>query len=427
MTTAISNKQDKILSGILCFICLAIALVNTGQSLKQIGKIVSWLELLFIIAFLIIFKTRSIDLSGLKKHAYAFSGLIIFIVISYLSYNFIPQSIDYQGAGRLKPSAYRLFFIYTHIVFFLCCVRYLQISTMPRTRYLTSLLISSTLASLYIFAYLILGPELTPYEWFWGPPLGGHIRFLSFISSCGIILCISLFTFYQHGQSPKLKAFLVSAAILNIALLLFSAGRAGILAVIITSCLMLALSIKQNKIKWQYAVATIIAASLLGLIYFSFAPVPELLASKSKHLLKALTNLDNINLDRLMSGRLVLWQAAIDGILNKPFLGNGPNAFFRLAYEGTSHIAPHNFFLLLLLEWGIIAGITIVILIGSIFTKACCSKKEPYTYTSIFLFINIMICALFSVTFYHSQSIFYVLITFAIMFNLEQASTEPEE
>ncbi len=423
MTTDISNKQDKLLSGILCFICVVIALINTGQSLKQIGKIVSWLELLFIITFLIIFKSRSIDFSNIKKQAFAFSGLLIFIVISYLSYHFIPQGTEYQGAGRLKPSAYRLFFVYTHIVFFLCCIRYLQISTMPRTRYLAALLLSSTLASVYIFAYLIFGPKLTPYEWFWGPPLGGHIRFLSFISSCGLALCISLFTFGHSEHSHKIKLFLFTAAMLNIALLLFSAGRAGILAVLMTTGLIIALAIKQNKIKWQYAATTIVSISLLGLIYFTFAPVPELLASKSKLLLKTLTNLDNVNLDRLTSGRLVLWQASLDGILNNPIIGNGPNAFFRLVYEGTSHIAPHNFFLLLLLEWGVIAGLTVVILIGSIFIKAFCSQKEPYTYTSIFLFINIMICALFSVTFYHSQSIFYVLIALAIMFNPSKPRT----
>lgn len=63
-----------------------------------------------------------------------------------------------------------------------------------------------------------------------------------------------------------------------------------------------------------------------------------------------------------LSGREVIWQAALDMAVTNPWLGVGPMHFSAVYNPIAAH--PHQMVLQLVAEWGVVAGIVVVVLIS---------------------------------------------------------------
>jgi hypothetical protein len=121
-------------------------------------------------------------------------------------------------------------------------------------------------------------------------------------------------------------------------------------------------------------------------------------------------------MDKVGNGRGFLWMRAIDLWQQAPLFGNGANSFlFKDSYFGSTH--PHNAFLLLLVQYGMVGVGIFSIIMFSILTSAYNSLKSinilPFASLVIVFNVTFFSYGLFSGVFYYILPLmFFSMINF---------------
>lgn len=281
------------------------------------------------------------------------------------------------------------------------------------------------LVGIGIIVYWNLLPDPENYDWVTMMPHFTNIRNFGDYAAAGVIL-MSLGTVWIQEKAVRFKPFLLLFILLlsmAFGLLFWGGGRGSILAVATGLLWLVSFGAQKGK-RGQFALLTTLSASI-GWLLSSFFAVQNM----SLGLFNSFgRTVGASSLDRLLSGRMSLWQVALEKI-NPPdgnlFFGHGPD-IFRLQTDFPGIIQPHNFVIQALLEWGlpgmVFFSLLLVVLYKRCWNQARGNKKityELYHYPLLgaqALWVSYFFLGLIDGVFYHALPLTILAFCAAVIF-----------
>ena len=179
-------------------------------------------------------------------------------------------------------------------------------------------------------------------------PHYGHVRLFGLHMMIG---CVSALAWWMTTERASEKTLASLVAVVACGGMLWSGGRAPILALVsgIVAWLCVARSAERRLLMRR---ATIMLAG--GLLLSALRWTPE---SYLGWWSAAVRSASATNIDELSSSRLTFWSVAWERVLDSPWSGHGPDAyrFIRPKQDGNQ---PHNWPLQLLLDIGVVGALS---------------------------------------------------------------------
>lgn len=399
------------------FFSLAILFVYLmpTPTVKQTGKNVGITQLLFCFLYLYFSGTRFKQLlPSINAHRLSYS--IVAIAAASMLYSYISfVSENSNSAGTIRLSTYQVLFMLTHCFFGLCIyhgwrnnIQYLK------KPFIFTPVIAGLLALAYFLFTYITEPSMQADDWFYSPPLSGHIRNMGWLINIASVSGLVFLMYCKSTSKQFFLSFFVSTA--NIAFLFWTGGRAALGSFIICTAIIFFTSLYQGKNRTK--IFSSLAVLLLAVFIADQSALSEKNGiSRSTKVVEA-TSKSNINLNQVTTGRLEMWATSLAHIQKKPFFGYGPNAYLRVTPElyGSQ---PHNFLIQFLYDWGIIGTTPILLFFAyCLLISAKLIFMKPLTacaLQSVSLFILLLSNSFFSGTLYHAQALFFFSLAVAIL------------
>lgn len=326
------------------------------------------LHYVFYLCFLVVFivlvfvHTRhsgiSLALQLKQKNPLILYLLLAFAVSSLVSC--LNVFIDHEDSFRrfMMFSRYLFYVVVTLYVFALA--RLIRVSGESSSRLFIAYIYGTVfLVALFLFAYHN-GGAYGASGWGVNPPFGRHVRLMGMGAAVAVTAAIALFYFGRQALPVRVMLWL-SLVVCN-AFLIWTGSRTSLLLVLLMTLLLTIIFLAGRK-------AFLSPALLLLAMALSFPVAAKVSIFEWTGLQRSLKvsvvevpsgvadsqTLFNMA-DKLSSGRLAIWQAAIDAWRVAPWFGHGPNStVFVLDYPDTID-QPHNMFLQFLLEWGVVGA-----------------------------------------------------------------------
>ena len=169
------------------------------------------------------------------------------------------------------------------------------------------------------------------------------------------LLSVTYFSRTEFGVSRKLRSVLISASVISLLLTFTRAGYIGLAALLLAISLMYCQSI---QLRW---------ISSLGSLFITLVGV-------------FLRNGFDIAHDASATGRIRVWQTALNWFYDSPWFGHGLNSFFVLARaRPVGRVLPNepkNLIFAILLDGGIVGLIVTVVGLSALLTKSNAKKVE---------------------------------------------------
>lgn len=231
-----------------------------------------------------------------------------------------------------------------------------------------------------------------------------HKRFFNHTQTWTIPILVGFICYHRNKFSTQ---WIISALLLLLTsfwwMLIFASGGRGSVFSLVVSVIILTMIWRRDLIPFlKYGAISLASGSLFYLIFFKLIP-------NSNGNMPLLRSSD--------SGRLNMWQGAMESWWQNPFFGIGPMHYSQI--ETAPFFAhPHNFYIQFIAEWGTIAFIALIVLIGSLINDVLNNyPKKNQKFQSKFLYISVswalsaaLIHAFFSGVFHTPMSqIWFVL------------------
>lgn len=293
--------------------------------------------LFFTLAFIITHKSSQI----LKTPALVILLPIILISISYITN---------------PDTSYWMRYVATVSTLLFGAILYSWLSTEDTSILVVTLssIISATFV--YFMVWVIVWISLNDpfhHNWTWGTPMFRHIRHLGYMLVCSVITTTA---FYLNSRNQWKTAFFLMVFTAACFLMFWNGGRGALLS-LFPGLMILSLTHMAIK-KWLILTIAATGAFLLSLFFQ--------VNDKGLGLLSTLSKTVTANsLNSVTSGRLEIWLATTEKIMEKPWFGWGPDAFILLKIA-PGFVQPHNGLLQLLLEGGFLFTAPIFLLISII-------------------------------------------------------------
>lgn len=409
-------KPDKFLYYLLYLITFSIALTSIGEYAYINAEIAITGELLFIITYILLYKQSS-SLASLffahKKTAYLFFFLILTISSSYLASPYVVFSE--------KLGAERFFATIIHISFFIFVFKFLKNELKTGCKITTAIPLSITaLAIFYIITWHNIDPTSIT-DWFQDPPLNSHIRQISFITSVSTSACLAL---CLHTEKNN-KLLMLTLLLVSASFLIWTGGRAATASVLLSLLFITAYLLYIKKLNYIYFVTVIVALLLAIVIAESF---------KVFHWNglydQVARSVEATSMKTFSTNRTTLWSTTIESLNGNWLLGLGPNGYWFMPNH-VYGLQPHNLFIQLLAEWGIIGTVIFCYLLyiaAVSILKRACNKNEVISsefLSATAIIISLTAQSLFDGAYYHGQPSYYLALSFAIC--LSQISNKPRK
>lgn len=191
------------------------------------------------------------------------------------------------------------------------------------------------------------------FDWVLSPPMFNHIRHL------GYFLCVSVIVATFWVLSSKSKWFFVSLMMYAVALglLMWSGSRAGLLSVIVGSCvLLIAYPLAENLGRYLKLVGAGGVALCGSILFYANNPYMGIFSA-------FIRTSGAISIDGLSSGRLFIWGSLVPSIKERLWFGWGGDGFLSIRDDSITVVQAHNSILQLLVEWGVVFAIGMLLFI----------------------------------------------------------------
>lgn len=334
----------------------------------------------FPIYFLFVTRNKtSSQLLALKRHyPLAFYSLVLFFVSTIVTHSLLLLS---DASLEQKVFSTFTYLQYVLIVFF--CFMLARVYAL---KYLSPHLMFMLIAygcvfTAVLFALIYLDGAPNVESWPREPPIGTNLRVFGIILSATTVSCVVMLFF---DKADKYKVALCSLSLLvSCAFLVWTASRINIAAVAVTLLLLIYFSSKWQAVskKRMFAVITLIAISIPIGDYLSIKPWGGLgRVSYSVNKVQQGETLSE-SLNAVGSGRIVVWKAAIDTIVEKPLMGHSAYGFYFSKHRQACcyEEREHNVFLHFLLEWGAVGASFFIIFLGTVFIHIAKHLKMAIT------------------------------------------------
>ncbi len=191
--------------------------------------------------------------------------------------------------------------------------------------------------------------------------VGGYSTyFLANSSELGLGLCVAYplcYYLFKGTSSRLLKVICLVLLVMFVISIIFTGSRGAFVGFVMT---LLYILYKQKKL-------------LIGLVVIAvLSPLAIYLASDQY--VERIESIKNVESDQSIEIRLRLWRAAVDMVADYPVFGVGtgnfPNAYgsvYRAKGSASLYWSPHNVFIQIVTEMGLVGFTVYLIFIGSIF------------------------------------------------------------
>ena len=206
---------------------------------------------------------------------------------------------------------------------------------------------------------------------------------------------------YLHSSFQRLILLLL--LFVQILVVLFSASRGPVIAM--TFLLLYFLVLLSGDNSWKKLTKVVSFGVIMFLIYRTLA-VPSL-----PHFTNSVGRIATIlrisSGDDISTGRIFMYRKGIDMFLRKPLFGNGPQAF---AIKSGYDIYPHNIFVELLCDYGIVGTILWMLLFLYVFAKYVKNKETDWVVSLVFsIALVVAVELMFSGTFTYNAQFWFVV------------------
>lgn len=332
---------------------LSISMMSAYSSSQLFIKLTA----LFITALTFLLAVKP-DLHALLKNPGFRQLLLIFIFITAI----FSATLIYSANSVFGLQKIIHFLITSGFVF----VLYFYLSTLSPERLKIAVITTGVYAFLFILTAVLVAPFVYNVIYEFDFTRWSHILSGRFIGTVIIIFLLLMIYGWKIFNKSTLLVFLIYLLFG----LFFIGSRAAIIAVNIILIFVFLFFVFKPKIAsgLKLALLTLVAISAL---FIFFAPHPNDAASgRYENLIKIFDEPDYV--DSPMQARIVTWNAAIDMIQEDPLFGKGIGGF-RSAHESgiTEWIKyPHNIFLEVAVEFGLIGLALFLFLLYKIFKAA---------------------------------------------------------
>lgn len=234
----------------------------------------------------------------------------------------------------------------------------------------------------------------------------GEVVHLSYDLNFGYNLVLPVCTFLLSGLKEKKVGDLFIAAV-GVIMIFIGGARGPFLSIIIFGILYILMSTTESKHRIRNVLLILIIGGVVLIYYRALLTFVgntlDTLGISSRTITKLLDG--SISED---NGRYEIWKAAINHIQAHPF-GSGAmgarNALYHIHYVGH----PHNFFLEVLIDYGIFLGAIFIVIMGVASFKLLFAKKY-YSWRWIYLLFFAQACTLLtSYTYWNSNGVWGAL------------------
>ncbi|MCL1048191.1 O-antigen ligase family protein [Shewanella abyssi] len=412
------RDADRVLALILVLFSMSILLIGYNTSFKT-GLYVTIYQITFIVTYMVLCHKFDSSLSTIVKGTILKNKLTIVVLLLYSLYltSYLINLTAVNSETHKVAMSLRFLFLSSHI-FFTYVLLCFFINTSNR--------IANTFSVVPITVIIIIICILLVYVSFDSPqinftittiPFATNIRHLGYIATIGSIvasiklLLLSNRTKYKLNLHMGLWSLLLA---LNIAFLFWLGGRASIVSYFF-SLLTLTVILKfkhQLSLKTLLYLFFLICLGIALSTVFSIYPWNGILRVQ-----ESLQNVSDIN--DLSSNRLQMWQNSITYGLEKMWLGHGPDAY-RFMPTKTAGVQPHNIFLQVFLEAGVLGlMVFLVILLSTLFRAISLiwistdMNQDESIYMAFAILVSLTIYGTLSGAYYHAQPLYFLMISFA--------------
>lgn len=208
-------------------------------------------------------------------------------------------------------------------------------------------------------------------------------------------------------ENLRFRRFLIGLCIAESIMLMFSGGRGILISLLISIVFTILINKKARKLL-LYFLINLVCAFIIGLLLV--------------HILSG--DLDRGTIFRAdSSGRVAIINEVLNNFIHNPILGIGP-AQSQFPQAGTTLSHPHNLFLQILSEWGVIAFIAFVTLLSIAFFRLTLLVRRESNAFNIFMFtgsIAFLINCNFNGAHVYSSSQIYGLFIFSWLLSIYAA------
>lgn len=203
-------------------------------------------------------------------------------------------------------------------------------------------------------------------RWSVEPPFGSHVRIMGMMASLAIVAAVV--QLYLRTLSRLRRVVFYAGIFLISVFLIWTGSRMSILLTVFL-CAVLALCCRL----WQGT-----AWHRLWPVFVLMLAAVPLAEQVSVFEWSGLQRTVNVSVvseqhdntlalaDQFTSGRVVIWQRALQGIAEAPLFGLGPSGYFFLENRPSVYDHTHNFIIEFLVEWGIVGALLLLSILGSL-------------------------------------------------------------
>ncbi|WP_322980202.1 O-antigen ligase family protein [Pseudomonas sp. C11] len=385
---------------LIFFFIATLGVINTASSLVN-NLHVAMLEVFFCLSVCILWRTGLSVLGGYRHVAYLFSGVVLSVLLAntLAAHNGVAFA-DWR----------RVFELFAHMALFVAMFLLFILSADALSSILWGVGFSVFLVLLFVVQVWISAENPYTYPWVSSPPLFTHVRNLGgFFCAASVILGFAFFYFVDSRRFVFLGLYMLALSVL-----LWSGGRGAMVAFVCGFLLiLLRYPYRMYRRSWV-ALALVTCSALVLAAYFD-------VGNRSMGWLNMFSRtLGAQSIDQVSSSRIYIWGSLLGFIMERPWFGWGGEAFRALG-GNVSLVQPHNSFLQLLSEWGVIA--TSLIMGGCAWLFSVCSlryvqlrtKSEPLLVLGLGLGGALFLLSLVDGVFYHGTSAAFFVIGCAAM------------
>ncbi|KOR11801.1 hypothetical protein AMC75_12480 [Staphylococcus carnosus] len=209
----------------------------------------------------------------------------------------------------------------------------------------------------------------------------------------GISCIINLSYFLISNKEIRIKILCLSSLLLNISALILTASRMAIISVVISWILLIFLSTKiKNKKIYVDKNTKIIVPIFIFVIAFTIYLYIK--GAFDKILFRMTVLINESNGGTSLNGRFDRYETALHMFIDKPIFGNGIGSFSYVYGGVTASEYPHNIFLEVISEMGLIGLIGLLFLIVYVIYRYIKINTDK-SYETMKLSVSILLISLF--------------------------------
>jgi len=279
---------------------------------------------------------------------------------------------------------------------------------------------SITIAFLVILIFILFTwyrlpmPETHP--WVTNIKPFNHIRNSSYLPVVSYTMSLSMLV-----NTKKLRivsAFYFAGCALSLAFIIWSGGRAPLLAIMTVSILLVTYS--RKKLQSSILVFLIVLISYSASLNYPVKDHRLAMVVARQKIPDDISLLDKMDLSSSM--RITLWKDALSATTTHPVVGLGPDGYLFMPQRYIAAVQPHNFIVQFITDWGLLGGLALLYFITSVlsrnlyhFHQSHTSRRNPYITSAVAATISLLIVGLLSGPLYHAWSLLIFSVTLAVL------------